>query len=89
MPRLLVCYHFFHPDDVVSARMFSDLAAEQVRRGWDVTALACNRAWSNPRARLPASEEWNGVHIRRVSSPAQADLDQQTGATRQSGGIIR
>jgi len=48
MPRLLVCYHFFHPDDVVSAQMFSDLAAEQVRRGWDVTALASNRTWSYP-----------------------------------------
>jgi glycosyltransferase involved in cell wall biosynthesis len=70
VPRLLVCYHFFHPDDVVSARMFSDLAAEQVRRGWDVTALACNRSWSDPRARLPAAEEWNGVHIRRVYRPA-------------------
>jgi glycosyltransferase involved in cell wall biosynthesis len=69
VPRLLVCYHFFHPDDVVSARMFSDLAAEQVRRGWDVTALACNRSWSDPHARLPASEEWNGVHIRRVFRP--------------------
>ena len=69
VPRLLVCYHFFHPDDVISARMFTDLATEQVRRGWDVTALACNRSWSDPRARLPASEEWNGVHIRRVFRP--------------------
>jgi len=70
VPRLLVCYHFFHPDDVISARIFSELAAEQVRRGWDVTALACNRSWSDPRAQLPASEEWNGVHIRRVYRPA-------------------
>ena len=70
MPRLLVCYHFFHPDDVVSARMFSDLAAEQVRRGWDVTALACNRSWGDPAARLPAAEEWNGVRIERVFRPA-------------------
>ena len=70
MPRLLVCYHFFHPDDVISARMFSDLAVEQACRGWDVTALACNRSWNDPRARLPASEEWNGVHIRRVFRPA-------------------
>jgi len=70
VPRLLVCYHFFHPDDVVSARMFSDLAAEQVRRGWDVTALACNRSWGDPAARLPAAEEWNGVLIERVFRPA-------------------
>jgi glycosyltransferase involved in cell wall biosynthesis len=69
VPRLLVCYHFFHPDDVVSARMFSELATEQVRRGWDVTALACNRSWRDPHVSLPASEEWNGVHIRRVFRP--------------------
>jgi len=70
VPRLLVCYHFFHPDDVVSARMFSDLAVEQARRGWDVTALACNRSWHDPDAHLPAHEEWNGVHIHRVFRPA-------------------
>ena len=70
MPRLLVCYHFFHPDDVVSARMFTDLAVEQARRGWDVTALACNRSWRDPNARLPAHEEWNGIHIHRVFRPS-------------------
>jgi colanic acid biosynthesis glycosyl transferase WcaI len=69
MPRLLVCYHFFHPDDVVSARMFTDVAVEQARRGWDVTALACNRSWRDPNARLPAHEEWNGIHIHRVFRP--------------------
>jgi glycosyltransferase involved in cell wall biosynthesis len=69
VPRLLVCYHFFHPDDVVSAQMFSGLAVEQVRRGWDVTALACNRSWRDPHARLPAQEEWNGVHVHRVFRP--------------------
>lgn len=69
MPRLLVCYHFFHPDDVVSARMFTDLAVEQARRGWDVTALACNRSWHDPRVRLPAREAWNGVSIERVFRP--------------------
>jgi len=69
MRRLLVCYHFFHPDDVVSARMFTDLAVEQAARGWDVTALACNRSWHNPHARLPAREEWQGVHIHRVFRP--------------------
>ena len=49
--------------------MFTDLAVEQARRGWDVTALACNRSWHDPHARLPAHEEWNGVHIHRVFRP--------------------
>jgi colanic acid biosynthesis glycosyl transferase WcaI len=69
-PRLLVLYHFFHPDEVVSARIFSDFAAEQVRRGWDVTALTCNRVHGEEGARLPPEEMWNGVRIRRVFRPA-------------------
>ena len=52
-PRLLVLYHFFHPDRVVSARIFSDFAAEQARRGWDVTALTTNRSLDDASARYP------------------------------------
>jgi glycosyltransferase involved in cell wall biosynthesis len=69
-PRLLVLYHFFHPDPVVSARIFSDFAAEQAARGWDVTALTSNRSHGDPDARLPTEELWNGVRIRRVFRPA-------------------
>jgi glycosyltransferase involved in cell wall biosynthesis len=69
-PRLLVLYHFFHPDQVVSARIFSDFAVEQARRGWDVTALTCNRAHGDAGARLPPEELWNDVRIRRVYRPA-------------------
>jgi glycosyltransferase involved in cell wall biosynthesis len=67
--RLLVLYHFFHPDPVVSARIFSDFAAEQAARGWDVTALTCNRSHGDDTAVFPPAEEWNGVHIRRVFRP--------------------
>src|SRR5450432_398318 len=69
-PRLLVLYHFFHPDQVVSARIFSDFAVEQARRGWDVTALTCNRSHGDDAARFPPEEMWNGVRIRRVFRPA-------------------
>jgi colanic acid biosynthesis glycosyl transferase WcaI len=69
-PRLLVFYHFFHPDQVVSARIFSDFAEEQARRGWDVTAVTCNRAHGDGDARFPPEEQWNGVRILRVFRPA-------------------
>jgi glycosyltransferase involved in cell wall biosynthesis len=69
-PRLLVFYHFFHPDEVVSARIFSDFAVEQARRGWDVTAVTCNRAHGDGAARFPSEEIWNGVRIVRVFRPA-------------------
>jgi glycosyltransferase involved in cell wall biosynthesis len=69
VPRLLLAYHFFHPDDVVSARMFSDLAVEQRRRGWEVVALTSNRSWSDPSRVYPAREEWEGGEIHRVFRP--------------------
>jgi colanic acid biosynthesis glycosyl transferase WcaI len=68
-PRLLVTYHFFHPDNVVSARIFADFAEEQRRRGWDVTALTSNRLWEDPTQRLPAREDWQGVDVRRLFRP--------------------
>jgi glycosyltransferase involved in cell wall biosynthesis len=69
-PRLLVLYHFFHPDQVVSARIFSDFAAERARQGWDVTVLTCNRSHGDEAAVYPAEETWNGVRIRRVFRPS-------------------
>src|SRR5262245_10426813 len=68
--RLLVLYHYFHPEQVVSARIFSDLAVEQARRGWDVTALTCNRSHLDETVRYPPDELWNGVQIHRVFRPA-------------------
>ncbi len=69
MPRLLLLYHFFHPDDVVSARMFSDLAVEQRRRGWDVVALTSNRSCFDPQRTYRAREDWAGGEIQRVFRP--------------------
>jgi hypothetical protein len=68
-PSLLVCYHFFHPDEVVSARMFTDLAEQQHRRGWNVSALTSNRLWHAPTQRLPERQRWSGVDIHRLFRP--------------------
>jgi colanic acid biosynthesis glycosyl transferase WcaI len=69
VPRLLLFYHFFHPDDVVSARLYADLAEELQRRGWEVTVVTSNRLWRDPHAALPADEVWNGIRIHRVFRP--------------------
>ncbi|MCG6533686.1 MAG: glycosyltransferase family 4 protein [Syntrophales bacterium LBB04] len=66
-PSVTILYHFFHPDDVVGARQFSDLALELVNRGWDVTVLTSNRYWSDQNAEIPiVQENWHGVRIIRV-----------------------
>jgi glycosyltransferase involved in cell wall biosynthesis len=69
VPRLLLAYHFFHPDDVVSARIFSDFAVEQQRRGWQVDVVTSNRSCFDRRRRYRPFEDWNGVRIHRVFRP--------------------
>jgi colanic acid biosynthesis glycosyl transferase WcaI len=68
-PKVAVLYHYFHPDDVVSARHFGDFAIDLAARGWQVEALPCNRGCRDESLRYPAKEEWHGVHIRRVWRP--------------------
>lgn len=68
-PHAVLLYHFFHPDDVVSARLFSDLAAGLVDRGWRVTAVPCDRGCRDESVRYPVRETWAGVEIHRVRRP--------------------
>jgi colanic acid biosynthesis glycosyl transferase WcaI len=70
MPSVCILYHFFHPDDVVSARHFSDLAEGIAAAGWDVEVLPSNRACRNNAVRYPAREDWHGIRIHRVWRPA-------------------
>ena len=69
MPKALIFYHFFYPDDVISATIISELAEGLVKRGWDVTAMPSNRSCHDGSSTYPSVEEWKGVHIRRVWRP--------------------
>ena len=63
-----ILYHFFYPDDVVSARHFSDFAEGLANRGWKVTVLTSNRYCRYPKRKIALKEEdWKGVHVIRVS----------------------
>jgi colanic acid biosynthesis glycosyl transferase WcaI len=70
MPRVLVFYHYFHPDDVVSAQHFADLCRGLHAHGWDVTVMPCNRGCRDESQVFPPGEEWDGIHIKRVRRPA-------------------
>jgi len=69
-PHAVLLYHYFHPDDVVSARLFAELAEGLVERGWDVTAVPSNRGCRGDGLRYELAEDWRGVAIRRVWRPA-------------------
>src|ERR1700680_2391663 len=70
MPKVLVFYHFFYPDDVVSSVHLSELCQELVHRGWDVTAMPCNRSCRDESLKHSSREWWNGGEIRRIWRPA-------------------
>jgi len=69
-PRITVLYHFMHPDDVVSARVLSDLAEGLAARGYAVEARPSNRAWDDRAGAFPLRERWHEVAFHRVFRPA-------------------
>lgn len=70
MPSALVLYQYFYPDDVVSSVLLTELATGLAERGWNVTAMPCNRSWRDPAARFARDETHQGVAIKRVWRPA-------------------
>jgi glycosyltransferase involved in cell wall biosynthesis len=81
--RVVLLYHYFHPDDVISARLYSDLATHVAARGWNVIAMPANRhchsgdqdTTQKQRQTLPKRESWGDVTIHRVYRP---DLKQSS-----------
>ncbi len=70
MPRILILYQYFHPDDVVSAVHMSDLSEGLAARGWEVEAAPCNRSCRGPGQKFSGHELWRKVRIERVWRPA-------------------
>ena len=69
MPSAFIFYQYFHPDDVVSAVHLTDLAKGLVSRGWNVTAMPCNRGCRND-ITYPKSDSYSGISIKRIWRPA-------------------
>ena len=68
-PRVAVLYHYFYPDDVVSARHLTHFCLDLRDRGWQVEALPCNRGCRDESITHPLHENWEGVTLRRVWRP--------------------
>ena len=68
--NILVVYHFFHPDPVISARIFSELAVGLAKAGHAVSVFTGNRMIRGDGGKLAPGEKWHGVEIRRFSRPS-------------------
>jgi glycosyltransferase involved in cell wall biosynthesis len=70
MPRCVILYHYYYPDDVVSARHFTDFAEGLSTNGWDVRVFTSNRYCRKNGSILPLRDLYHGVSIRRFKHPA-------------------
>jgi colanic acid biosynthesis glycosyl transferase WcaI len=68
-PKITVLYHYFHPDDVVSARHFDGLCRGLADRGWDVLVRPCNRGCRDESQAYPLTEDWQRISIQRIWRP--------------------
>lgn len=66
--RILLAYHFFRPDTVVSGQLFSELAAELAAAGHQVTVFTGNRCFRSSE-KLAPHERWGDIEIFRFSRP--------------------
>jgi colanic acid biosynthesis glycosyl transferase WcaI len=71
MPKILILYHFYEPDDVVSAVLFSGLGQGLAAQGLDVEVWPSNRSCHHENQTYSLKSEKSGeVLIRRVWRPA-------------------
>jgi hypothetical protein len=68
-PTAFVFYHYFPPDEVVSAILIGEFSAGLAERGWSVTAFPCVWNWRDDSKRFAVSEQWQNVSVRRVWRP--------------------
>lgn len=69
--KILVLYHYYWPDDVVSARHFAGLCEDLSAKVWDVEVWPSNRACHDPKIKYSTKEEMaKGVKVRRVWRPS-------------------
>lgn len=69
-PTAILLYHYMHPDEVVSGRMFDGLGEALAARGWNVEGWPCNRRYGRDSDTYPIRTEWHGVRLRRLWRPA-------------------
>jgi len=66
MPKTLILYHYYAPDDVVSATHFTNLCEGLSQRDWEVETWPANRACHGSTTYPTKPETVNNVSVRRV-----------------------
>jgi glycosyltransferase involved in cell wall biosynthesis len=66
--RFCLVNRYFWPDESATSMLLTDLAEELASCGHEVHVLTSRQLYSQPRARLPAYQDWHGIKIHRLFS---------------------
>lgn len=66
--KIVFLNRFYFPDISATSQLLTDLARHLAGAGWEVHVVTGRQRYDDARARLPAQEIVEGVHIHRVSS---------------------
>jgi colanic acid biosynthesis glycosyl transferase WcaI len=70
MKKILLIYHYFYPDQVISSRHFTQLAESLVNNNYQVDVVTSNRICHDPSITLKKFETYNGIKIHRIFRPS-------------------
>lgn len=68
--RIILVNQYYAPDEAATAQMLGDLGAALAAAGHQVTAICCDRSYTDPARRYPARERIDGVEVDRVRAGA-------------------
>jgi glycosyltransferase involved in cell wall biosynthesis len=68
--KVLLLNQCFWPDVVSTAQQLTDLGTALAERGHDVTVIASDQGYDNPRLRFPRRELWQNIKIIRIRAIA-------------------
>src|SRR5260370_42025819 len=68
--KILLLNQCFWPDVVSTAQQLTDLGTALAERGHDVTVIASDQGYDNPRLRFPRRELWRKIKIIRIRAIA-------------------
>lgn len=64
--RIIFLNNYYYPDCSATSQLLTDLAEHLAATGYEVIVVASRRLYDSSDARLPATDEKNGVQIRRI-----------------------
>lgn len=67
-PRIIFVNRYAWPDEAATSQLLNDISLWLADKGWEVIVMAANQLYTDPKKRLPQTEDHQGVRMERLST---------------------